>query len=76
MIGDNAFPLKSDLMKPYPGKNIRARESVYKYGLSRARQCIQNSFGILSCNLENLVSQIFVEIEFDPYLKLLSFSFY
>ncbi|KAJ8910966.1 hypothetical protein NQ315_003659 [Exocentrus adspersus] len=50
MIGDEAYPLKTYLMRPYP----RPRNGVLDEGkqlfndrLSRARKCIENAFGIL-----------------------------
>ncbi len=35
-IGDEAFPLRSDLMKPYPFRNLRPNQRIYNYRLSRA----------------------------------------
>ncbi len=48
LVGDQTFPLKPWLMKPYAGKNLRERERIYNYLLSRARRTIKNTFGIFS----------------------------
>ena len=48
LVGDDAFPLKHYLMKPYPGKLLRDEMNVYNYRVSRARRCIENAFGILA----------------------------
>ena len=48
IIGDEIFPLKSWLMKPYGSRGLTTQQQVFNYRLSRARRTIENSFGILS----------------------------
>ena len=48
IIGDEAFPLKPSLMKPYPAKVLTDYERIYNYRLSRARRVSENAFGILA----------------------------
>ena len=47
-VGDDIFPLKPWLMKPYSGKHLQECEQVYNCRLSRARRVIENTFGILA----------------------------
>ena len=47
-LGDEIFPLKPWLMRPFPGKSATEEERVYNYRQSRARRWIENAFGISS----------------------------
>ena len=47
-VGDDAFPLKKCLMKPYPGKNLSIAQITTNYRISRARRIVENAFGIAS----------------------------
>lgn len=50
LVGDEAFPQKTYLMRPYPGAQARddSEKRYYNYRLSRARRVVENAFGILS----------------------------
>lgn len=50
VIGDEAFPLKTYLLRPYPGIQLDSNEKkkIYNYRLCRARRVVENAFGILS----------------------------
>ena len=48
IIGDDAFPLKEWLMKPFPHRGLSKSERVYNYRLSRARRVVENAFGVLA----------------------------
>ncbi|XP_047991562.1 protein ALP1-like [Leguminivora glycinivorella] len=63
IVGDAAFPLKTYLMKPYPGVNLSTEEKVFNYRLSRARRIIENAFGILVSRFRVLEKPIQTNLE-------------
>ena len=49
IVADDAFPLKTYMMKPYStNKPLSSEEKVFNYRLSRARRIVENAFGILT----------------------------
>lgn len=47
IVGDDAFPLKPFLLKPYSRRHLTREEKIFYYRLSRARRISENAFGIL-----------------------------
>ena len=47
LVGDEIFPLKHWLMRPYPGPLYSYEVKIFNYRLSTARRTIENAFGIL-----------------------------
>ena len=48
LVGDDAFPLRDFLMKPYPSRKLTDKERIFNYRLSRARRTVENAFGIMA----------------------------
>jgi len=50
LLGDEAFPLKPYLMRPFPYRQSRQEltKDMFNYRLCRARRVVENAFGILS----------------------------
>lgn len=47
-VGDEAFPLRCYMMRPYPGRGLTTTRRIFNYRLSRARRIIENAFGVMS----------------------------
>lgn len=64
LIGDEGFPLKTYLMRPYARRNLLGNEQkVFNYRLSRARRIIENAFGILVARWRILQKPLNVKLE-------------
>lgn len=62
IVGDDAFPLSTNLMKPYAKRELTDREAVFNYRCSRARRLVENVFGIAAARFRVLHT----EISFNP----------
>ncbi|KAL4142502.1 hypothetical protein QTP88_004948 [Uroleucon formosanum] len=61
---DEAFALHTNLLRPYPGRNITDIGRVFNYRLSRARRTVKCAFGVLANKWRVLHTPIQAEPEF------------
>lgn len=60
ILGDEAFPILENLMKPFPRKKslFDTSISIYNYRHSRARRIVENAFGLLSATFRIFMQPI------------------
>ncbi|KAK8773621.1 hypothetical protein V5799_011850 [Amblyomma americanum] len=46
-VGDEAFQLRPDFLRPYSGRSQSEEKRIFNYRLSRARRCVENTFGVM-----------------------------
>ncbi|XP_075752536.1 uncharacterized protein LOC119173551 [Rhipicephalus microplus] len=44
-VGDGAFQLRSDFLRPYLGRGLDGEKRIFDYRLSRARRCSESASG-------------------------------
>lgn len=59
-LGDEAFPILENLLKPYPRNQSLHDKSkaIFNYRLSRARRIVENAFGLLTQNFRIFLTPI------------------
>lgn len=62
-VGDEAFALQENMMKPFAQLFLSTERRICKYRFSRARQIIENTFGILANRFQVLQSPINLRID-------------
>ena len=68
LVGDEAFPLKTWLMKPVPRRHLTMEQRIYNYRISRARRVVENAFGILANKWRCLLYRIALSPEKLPVI--------
>ncbi|XP_055526020.1 uncharacterized protein LOC129718865 isoform X2 [Wyeomyia smithii] len=63
-VGDEAYPLIRNLLRPYPRSLLDSEKEYFNSRLSRARKCVECAFGIMTAKWRLLWKPIEVEIEF------------
>ena len=64
LIGDSAFKLLPNIMKPFPTYSATNKQRVFNYRLCRVRRIIENCFGIMACRFRILRRSIEVHPSF------------
>ena len=62
-VGDEAFALHKDLLKPFSQKQLTNERRVLNYRLSRARRVIENTFGIMASRFRVFRTEINLKLE-------------
>lgn len=62
-IGDDAFPMRPNLLKPYPNSESDIRKRIANYRISRARRVIENTFGIMASRFRIYRRPIIAKVE-------------
>ena len=57
-LGDEAFPLHKNIMRPYPRRTLTNAKRIFNYRLSRARKSVECSFGMLVSKFRIFETQI------------------
>ncbi|GFR92459.1 protein ANTAGONIST OF LIKE HETEROCHROMATIN PROTEIN 1 [Elysia marginata] len=57
-VGDEAFALRLDFLKPFYSRLLNDQRRIFNYRLSRARRVVENTFGILVARFGVLKSRI------------------
>jgi len=63
LVADEAFALHKNLLRPFPGRSLNDQRRIFNYRLSRARQYIECSFGIMSKKWRVFQTSMLVEPE-------------
>lgn len=62
-IGDEAFSLSPDVMRPFSGKVLTEKKRIFNYRLSRARRNVESAFGLLSSKWKIFQKSINVNLD-------------
>ncbi|XP_022181966.1 protein ALP1-like [Myzus persicae] len=62
-VGDEAFGLSTNMLRPYAGKCLPVNKRIFNYRLSRARRHVECAFGILSNKWRIFHRPIDVDVE-------------
>ncbi|XP_008185984.1 uncharacterized protein LOC103310221 [Acyrthosiphon pisum] len=69
-IGDAAFGLEERILKPFSQQSLTHEKRIYNYRLSRARNVVENAFGLISNRFRILHTAINVNVQDTNYIVL------
>ncbi len=64
LVGDEAFALHTNLLRPFPSRQLNVERRIFNYRLSRARRVVECAFGILSNKWRVLLVGMLVDPDF------------
>lgn len=62
-VGDDAFPLRTNLLKPFSHRKLSLEQKIFNYRLSRARRVSENAFGIVASRFRIFRRPIDLKVE-------------
>jgi len=63
-VADDAFPLRTDMIKPFRQANLNTYEKkIYNYRVSRARRIVENAVGILTSRFRIFHTDINIDLK-------------
>lgn len=57
-VADSAFPLRKNIMRPFPERNINNKRRIFNYRLSRGRKNIECAFGMMTQKFQVFLTPI------------------
>jgi hypothetical protein len=69
-LADEAFSSNENILKPYSQRELDYEKRIFNYRLSRARNCVENAFGLIAARFRVLQSAIHLAPEKATYIVL------
>ncbi|XP_054015807.1 uncharacterized protein LOC128896467 [Hylaeus anthracinus] len=64
VVGDEAFKISNNILRPFPARNLDPHKRVFNYRLSRCRRTVECTFGIFVNKWRIFHSSILVQLNF------------